>query len=56
MELVRDYTSSQSCATSALVHLSVREQPEGEKLAQWLLTEHEVDAWLKRTASDLLAL
>ncbi|MDD5612870.1 MAG: hypothetical protein PHF75_07495 [Gallionella sp.] len=56
VELVRDYQNEQSCATTALVLLSTRNHPEVEELAQWLMTEHEADEWLKKTASELLAL
>lgn len=56
IELVKDYISEPSCATSALSELSSRNESSVAELCKFILNEKESDKWLKYSAlSNLLS-
>ncbi|WP_422380608.1 hypothetical protein [Marinicellulosiphila megalodicopiae] len=54
IELIKDYDSEQSCATSALTELSCRKNSDFNKLCVFIIKEENTDIWLKEHAYDLL--
>jgi hypothetical protein len=54
IELILDYQSEQSCATSAIFELSLRNPSKAKELAGWLTLEIPADQWLKSAAQNTL--
>lgn len=54
IELVKDYSSEQNCATLALGELSLRDHPRVKEIACWVLSEENTDKWLKKSAMEKL--
>lgn len=56
VELVEEFEWEQSCATSAILQLSLRSSSKFRALANWLLVHPDADPWLKAAATDALEL
>lgn len=56
IELIEDFEWEQSCATSAILELALRDCGRFEGLAKWLLGHPAADQWLKAAAADALEL
>ncbi len=54
IELVEDYISEPSCATSALSELSSRKNNSVIRLCEFILNEEQSDKWLKCSALGIL--
>jgi hypothetical protein len=54
IELIYDYISEQSCATSAINILSLRKHKDVEIICIYLINEINADQWLKSTSLSLL--
>lgn len=54
VDLIRNFDSEQSCATSAIIYLSSKNPSECQKLAKWLIEHEDSDQWLKAAALKAL--
>ncbi|MFC4158999.1 hypothetical protein [Chitinimonas lacunae] len=54
VELVEHYPEESSCATLALGILSYRRHSRVAELARWLLSQKDVDPWLRQNAQEVL--
>jgi hypothetical protein len=54
IELIEQYRMEPSCATSAVLQLSLVNLPRAQALAAWLIAESDADQWLKAAAADVL--
>lgn len=56
VDLVNDFEWEPSCATAAILQLSLRHAPNFQDLANGLLANPAADRWLKAAARDALGL
>ncbi|AFY73115.1 hypothetical protein Syn7502_01000 [Synechococcus sp. PCC 7502] len=54
IELIENYQDEPSCATSAILELSLRQPEVAKNLAHWLILENDADKWLKSAALDVI--
>jgi len=55
VELVEDFNSEPSCATTAIGLLATRKHVRAAELAHWLVSHPDADQWLKAAASEALS-